>query len=205
MHQMTHPTYSLVENGTPSPMGEGWDGEQFSEPSAPLGATHVVEWSVDNSDTTSLSYDPGSTSACDSIPSAPLAGEVARSAVGGCNHRYYAPYIKEFARQMRNEMTSQEVKLWQHIRREQLGVKFRRQCPIDSKYIADFACLEKKIIIEIDGGQHNQEEDIKYDNRRTEYLNSLGYKVLRFWNNDIDKNINGVYTILQNEFGIVVD
>ena len=68
---------------------------------------------------------------------------------------------------MRKEMTSQEVKLWQNIRKEKLGVKFRRQVSINSKYIADFACLEKKIIIEIDGGQHcNSFEDVQ----RTFYL-----------------------------------
>ena len=112
------------------------------------------------------------------------------------NHRYYAPYIKEFARNMRKEMTSQEVKLWQNIRKEKLGVKFRRQVSINSKYIADFACLEKKIIIEIDGGQHcNSFEDVQ----RTFYLEKEGFRVVRFWNNDIDDNLKGCIQFLKKE------
>lgn len=115
---------------------------------------------------------------------------------GGYNHRYYAPYIKEFARDMRKEMTPQEVKLWQHIRREQLGVKFRRQYSIDNKYIADFVCLEKKIIIEVDGGQHcNSFEDVQ----RTFYLKKEGFRVVRFWNNEIDSNLDGCIEFLKRE------
>lgn len=139
------------------------------------------------------------------IYSAPLAGEVARSAEGGnrnlpeeqkgAKHRYYAPYLKEFARQMRKEMTFQEVKIWQQIRKEQLGVKFRRQQPIDSKYIADFACLEKKIIVEIDGGQHcNSFDDIQ----RTFYLEKEGFRVVRFWNFEVDNNIAGCIDVLKD-------
>lgn len=99
-------------------------------------------------------------------------------------------------------MTSQERKLWSIIRdRQFLGYRFRRQFPI-GYYIVDFVCREKKIIIEIDGGQHNEKQNIEYDKIRTEYLTSEGYRVIRFWNNDIDNNIDGVYKKLKEVFEI---
>ena len=81
------------------------------------------------------------------------------------------------------------------------GFKFRRQYPIGS-YIADFICCSEKIVIEIDGGQHNSLENIEYDKQRTCYLESKGYKIIRFWNNDINDNISGVYKKLQQEFKV---
>jgi very-short-patch-repair endonuclease len=108
----------------------------------------------------------------------------------------------EKSRQLRNNMTPQQRKLWYIIRNRQFyGYRFRRQFPL-GQYIVDFICREKKIIIEIDGGQHNEIQNIQYDNKRTEYLISEGYKVLRFWNNDIDKNIGGVYEKLKEVFEI---
>ena len=99
-------------------------------------------------------------------------------------------------------MTPQERKLWNILKNRQFyGYRFRRQFPIGN-YIVDFVCREAKIIIELDGGQHNQPEDIQYDKERTEFLADEGYHVLRFWNNDIDKNILGVYEKLRNIFGI---
>ncbi len=129
---------------------------------------------------------------------APLAGEMSEGQRGvkEINHRYYAPYIKEFSRKMRKEMTPQEVKLWQLIRKEKLGVKFRRQFAIDNKYIADFVCLEKRIIIEIDGGQHSGNFN---DVQRTFYLNKQNFRVIRFWNNEIDSNIEGCINFLKRE------
>ncbi len=129
---------------------------------------------------------------------APLAGEMSggQRGVKEVNHRYYAPYIKDFSRKMRKEMTPQEVKLWQLIRKEKLGVKFRRQFAIDNKYIADFACLEKRIIIEIDGGQHCGNFN---DIQRTFYLNEKNFRVIRFWNNEIDFNIEGCIDFLKRE------
>ncbi len=107
------------------------------------------------------------------------------------------------ARELRKNPTKQERILWSILRKNQFyGFKFLRQYPIEP-YIVDFICREKKIIIEIDGGQHNQPDDIEYDLERTNFLNSRGYKVIRFWNNDIDNNIDGVYKILQREFGII--
>lgn len=106
------------------------------------------------------------------------------------HHQFYSKKIKEYAREMRQNLTSQELKLWQAIRNEQLNVKFRRQFPIDSKYIADFACLEKKLIIEIDGGQHLESFS---DTERTFYLENSGFAILRFWNNEIDNNFEACF------------
>ena len=97
------------------------------------------------------------------------------------------------AKKLRNNATSQEQKLWELLRKKNFnGLKFTRQYPI-GKYIVDFACRRRKIIIEIDGGQHNENENIQYDNERTKYLENLGYKIIRFWNNEIDSNLDGVY------------
>ena len=110
--------------------------------------------------------------------------------------------LKNRARELRNNMTPQERKLWQTIRnRNFYGYRFLRQYVIGN-YIVDFLCREKKIIIEIDGGQHNQINDINYDKKRTEYLNSKGYKVIRFWNNDVDNNMQGVFNKLKEVFNI---
>ena len=92
-------------------------------------------------------------------------------------------------------MTKQEVVLWNQIRNKKMGVKFRRQYPINSKYIADFVCLEKKLIIEVDGGQHC---NAKSDEVRTFYLENLGFTGLGFWENEIDKNLAGCVEYLKN-------
>lgn len=99
----------------------------------------------------------------------------------------------EKARILRKNMTKQERILWTFLRKKNINnLKFRRQYPIGN-YIVDFICNEKKLIIEIDGGQHNENKNITYDQERTKYLESKGYKVIRFWNNDIDNNIEEVY------------
>ena len=101
-----------------------------------------------------------------------------------------------FARELRKNMTPQERKLWGILRNRQVkNSTFKRQYPI-GEYIVDFVCREKWLIIEVDGGQHNSPEAIEYDRQRSEYLQSRGFKVLRFWNNDIDNNIDGVYRII---------
>ena len=105
------------------------------------------------------------------------------------------PYIKNFSRSMRKNMTIQELKIWNFIRKEQLGIKFRRQHPIDNKYIADFACPEHKIIIEIDGSQHIESSSDEY---RTFYIENIGYKIVRFYNNEIDNNIEGCIEYLKS-------
>lgn len=106
------------------------------------------------------------------------------------------------ARELRNNMTAQERKIWSILRnRKFYGFRFLRQYPIGS-YIVDFICRSEKVIIEIDGGQHNDEENKEYDAARTKYLEEKGYRVVRFWNNDVDKNIGGVYRELQRVFKI---
>ena len=101
------------------------------------------------------------------------------------------------ARKLRKNQTPQEQKMWNLLRNHKFHkLEFKRQYPMGD-YIVDFICRQKKLIIEIDGGQHNFEENIKYDAKRTEYLNSRGYCVLRFWNNDIDNNIEGVFEELE--------
>lgn len=97
------------------------------------------------------------------------------------------------ARNLRKNMTPQEYKLWAILRNHQFyGLEFRRQYPIGN-YIVDFICKRKKFIIEIDGGQHNTPEAILYDKKRTDFLMSKGYSVIRFWNNEIDEDLDGVY------------
>jgi very-short-patch-repair endonuclease len=92
---------------------------------------------------------------------------------------------RERARKLRKNMTDAERALWARIRRRQiLDCKFRRQQPLGD-YIVDFVCLEKKLIIELDGGQHIEQEE--YDSRRTHWLEEQGFRVLRFWNHDVFK------------------
>jgi len=94
------------------------------------------------------------------------------------------------ARSLRKNQTDAERLLWQKLRNRQLlNVKFRRQFPI-APYIADFVCLELKLIIELDGSQHF--DQIVYDNERSGFLKQRGFEVLRFWNNDVFKNTEGV-------------
>lgn len=87
-------------------------------------------------------------------------------------------------------MTDAERAIWQSVRNRQLGgFKFRRQKPI-GPFIVDFVCVEKKIVIEIDGGQHAL--NTKHDFKRSEFLRNKGYKILRFWNSDVLKEKNAV-------------
>lgn len=94
------------------------------------------------------------------------------------------------ARQLRREMTDAERALWRVLRdREAMaGHKFRRQHPI-GPYVADFACLETRLIVEADGGQHDQSG---HDASRDAFLRREGFQTLRFWNNDILQNLEGV-------------
>ena len=103
------------------------------------------------------------------------------------------------ARKLRQSLTKEERVLWQLLRNRQFkNLKFKRQFPIGN-YIVDFVCEEIKLIIELDGGQHNEPENIEADKVRTEFLESKGFKVIRFWNKDINLNIAGVYEFLLNE------
>jgi very-short-patch-repair endonuclease len=94
------------------------------------------------------------------------------------------------ARQLRRRATEAEKMLWKHLRARQLeGVKFRRQEPI-GQYIVDFVALKKKLVIEVDGGQHAVEKE--KDRKRDQWLEHEGFEILRIWNNDIFDNLNGV-------------
>jgi len=90
---------------------------------------------------------------------------------------------KERARELRSNMTDAEARLWGHLRDRRLGAeKFRRQHQIGPYYV-DFVSVNSKLIIEVDGGQHVTNEEA--DSRRTEYLTGKGYRVLRFWNDEV--------------------
>lgn len=87
------------------------------------------------------------------------------------------------AKSLRSNQTEAEHKLWHHLRAHRfLGLKFKRQKPI-GRYIVDFICMEYRLIIELDGGQHA--EQAGYDQRRDKWLRNQGYTVLRFWNNEV--------------------
>ncbi|MBX3490439.1 endonuclease domain-containing protein [Parvibaculum sp.] len=88
------------------------------------------------------------------------------------------------ARHLRKSMTDAERRLWSRLRNNALGFHFRRQHRIGI-YIVDFVCLERKLVVEVDGGQHNEPAGLAHDTRRTNWLNNEGYAVLRFWNNDV--------------------
>ena len=105
------------------------------------------------------------------------------------HHRPIAQHRLRHAKAMRHIATDAEKKLWRLLRSRQLdAAKFRRQVPIED-YIVDFACHEKRLIVEVDGGQHaDNAKDIARDKR----LVAAGYRVLRFWNNDVLSNPNGV-------------
>jgi very-short-patch-repair endonuclease len=93
------------------------------------------------------------------------------------------PFLLRNARQLRNYSTDAEQWLWEHLRNRRMnGYKFRRQVPIGN-YIVDFLCKEKRLIIELDGSQHNLHKE--YDQQRTVYLASQGYRVERYWNNQV--------------------
>src|SRR5438045_6890866 len=96
------------------------------------------------------------------------------------------------ARRLRANQTGAEMKLWRELRKlETKGTHFRRQVPVGS-YVADFACLASRLVIELDGSQHGEEPGKSKDDERTRWLETEGYRVLRFWNNDITSNLNGV-------------
>lgn len=103
------------------------------------------------------------------------------------------------ARELRSNPTEAERALWKHLRYRQIGGhKFRRQHPI-GPYIVDFACVEKHLIIELDGGHHAQPDEAEYDNARTEWLQSQGFQVLRFWNNQVLAETEAVKTVILNK------
>ncbi|MBI5212229.1 MAG: endonuclease domain-containing protein [Nitrospirae bacterium] len=98
------------------------------------------------------------------------------------------------AKTLRKSQTDAEKLLWKHLRAKQMeGLKFRRQQPIGN-YVIDFICLEKSLVIEVDGGQH---ADNKKDEERDAWLKLEGFKVLRFWNNEVLTNMKGVLEVIR--------
>ena len=97
--------------------------------------------------------------------------------------------MKSMARKLRRQSTDAERLLWKHLRSRQLkGYKFRRQHAMDP-YVVDFICLEAMLIVEVDGSQHLE---LSNDEERTVHLESLGYRIVRYWNNEILKDIDAV-------------
>ena len=100
------------------------------------------------------------------------------------------------ARELRQRQTEAEKTLWARLRDRQLeGVKFRRQQPI-GHYVVDFVSLESRILIEIDGGQHNERGMREKEEERTAWLKREGYHILRFWNNEVLNNVDGVLEVI---------
>ena len=98
--------------------------------------------------------------------------------------------IRVKARQLRRDQTDAEQRLWARLRDRQLyGAKFRRHHPI-GPFVADFCCAQRKLVVELDGGQHA--EEAASDEKRSRFLEVQGYRVLRFWNHDVLKNTDAV-------------
>ena len=105
--------------------------------------------------------------------------------------------LTTLSRSNRKQNTDAEKAIWNKLRNKQTGYSFRRQHQLGN-YIVDFICLSKKLIIEIDGGQHNDIEGKIRDEKRTKFLSDNGFTVLRFWNNDVLLNMEGVYSVIIN-------
>jgi very-short-patch-repair endonuclease len=100
------------------------------------------------------------------------------------------------ARELRNNLTDAERKLWWRLRAlKSHDCHFRRQAPID-RFIVDFVCFSKRLIIEVDGGQHGFDQGQKADQVRDNYLRREGFDILRFWNNDVLSNTDGVMQVI---------
>jgi very-short-patch-repair endonuclease len=107
------------------------------------------------------------------------------------------------ARRLRANQTDVEKRLWSRLRnRGLLGLKFRRQVPLGD-FVADFVCADHALVIELDGGQHASSE--ARDDPRTAWLESRGWRVIRFWNNEINENLEGVLLVIAEACGIALD
>jgi very-short-patch-repair endonuclease len=123
----------------------------------------------------------------------PLAGETDLRSKSGEGPK------RSFAKQLRSNMTDVETKLWQQLRAKRFeDFKFRRQVPI-GPYIVDFICYERRLIIELDGSQH---EGSTYDMKRDAWLHSQDFRVLRFWNNDVNAALDGTLMAIHDALGL---
>ena len=104
----------------------------------------------------------------------------------------------ERARYLRRNQTEAERRLWLYLKdMKREGFHFRRQCPV-GPYVADFLCYSARIIVEVDGGQHGMDAGIEHDRRRDEWFEKNGFRVLRYWNNDVLGNTEGVMETILN-------
>ena len=125
--------------------------------------------------------------------------------MAGPKHRPVAPGFLANARRMRKQMTDAELKLWNELRAHRLsGLSFRRQMPI-AGYIADFACPAHNLIVEVDGSHHGDPDKAESDGRRDAVLSGLGWTVLRFWNDDVLRDIDGVCQHIVTAAGLVAE
>jgi len=111
-------------------------------------------------------------------------------------HIHNLKHLHDARINLRKEITPQEKILWTKLRNNSLGYRFRRQHSTGN-FIADFFCPVKRLIIELDGSQHL--DNVESDKERTEYFESLGIRVIRFWNNEVNTNINGVMMKIEEE------
>ena len=106
--------------------------------------------------------------------------------------------LKTFAKYNRREMTQSETILWKALRKELRAYRFRRQHPIGD-YIADFVCLSRRLIVEVDGGYHDTCEQRDDDQIRTDYLNQMGFEVIRFKNEEVDFDVKAVISMIKEK------
>jgi len=105
-------------------------------------------------------------------------------------------FKRKTARRLRMNTTAAEARLWRQLRLfETRGTHFRRQVPIGN-YVVDFACMAARLVIEVDGSQHGEDTGLSRDAERTRWLEAEGYRVLRFWNNEISQNCAGVLDVI---------
>lgn len=106
-------------------------------------------------------------------------------------------FRRTVAQRLRQNLTPHEIMLWRHLKRIPVcGTHFRKQVPI-GPYVADFACLSAKLVIEADGSQHSLSSGLRHDETRTRWMKNQGYTVLRFWNNQIAENLESVLETIQ--------
>jgi very-short-patch-repair endonuclease len=110
-------------------------------------------------------------------------------------HRIYPPILQR-SRDLRHPLTPAEKKVWDRVRNQQLGFKIRRQHPI-GHFITDFYCAPARLVIEIDGDAHAEPDQAEYDAARTAWLEAQGYRVIRFQNNDVHRNLESVLDTLR--------
>ncbi|HVV91521.1 MAG TPA: endonuclease domain-containing protein [Solirubrobacterales bacterium] len=114
-----------------------------------------------------------------------------------------SPLLRRRAKALRRDMTDAERKLWRHLRAHRFAdAHFRRQVPI-GPYVVDFACHGAKLIVELDGGRYGTAEGVRWDARRTAWLEAEGFRVPRFWNTDVVTNPEGVLTLVANALAAV--